>query len=93
MNAMLLHEEVDQVFLLFTDIAEVMQELPHVHIEIILDKIHERAFSRLGDVVVRTWIVVLVVRDVHCHLVLLLTRRDDAMRQWYSGPGEQFALY
>ena len=93
MDAMLFHEEIDKVFLLFTDIAEVMQELPHVHVEIILDEIHERAFSRLGDVVIRSWIVVLVVRDVHSHLVVLLTRRDDAMRHRYCGPGEQLALY
>lgn len=75
MDASLLHKEIDKVFLLFPNLSEVMQVAPQVQVEIIFDAFDHGAFANLGDVVVSTWVMRLVIRQTDSHISLLLGER------------------
>lgn len=75
MNTTLFHEEIDEVFLLLTNLAEVVKVVPDVQIEVFLDTRYQNVLASLGDVVVGARVVALAIGDTNCDLVFLLTRR------------------
>ena len=55
---------------LSANLAEVMQVVPQVQVEIIFDAFHHYPFPNLSDVVVRPWVMRLVIRHIcreSCH--------------------------
>lgn len=78
---------------LSANLAEVMQVVPQVQVEIIFDAFHHYPFPNLSDVVVRPWVMRLVIRQADSHLSLLLSERSGIWRQWYCGTLEHLALY
>lgn len=92
MDAPLLHEEVDEVLLLTPDFSEVMQILPHIDVEVVFDALDNGAFACLGDVVVDSWVMGLVIRDLYCDLSLLPSSRQGARWELYGGSLQEFAL-
>ena len=91
-DAPLLHEQIDQVFLLPAYFAEVMQKLPNVHVEVIFDAFDHGPFACLCDMVVVAWVVGLAVRDLDGHLSLLFSGRDGHRRERYCDTLKEFAL-
>ena len=75
MNATLLHKEVNQRFLLDSNMPKVMKETPAIHVEGILDLFKERLLAQRRDIVVSARIVRLGIRQANRHLIRLFERR------------------
>lgn len=77
-DAPLLHEEVDEVFLLTPDLSEVVEVLPNVDVEVVLDAVEQGPLPCIGDVVVIPWVVGLAVWNLYGDLTLLLLGGEGA---------------
>ena len=91
-DAPLLHEEVDEVFLLTSYFSEVMQIFPNVHVEVIFDALDHGPFARFGDVVVDSRVVGFVVWNFYGDLSLLPCERSLARWELNGGSLQEFAL-
>lgn len=92
LDAALLHEEIDEIFLLTTYLAEVMEVVPEVDVEVIFDALDHRTFARVCDVVVRPRIMRLAVGDLHGQFPLLLSLWQRARGKGHGGTLEHLAL-
>ena len=88
----MLHEEVDEVFLLVPDLPEVVEVLPHIDVEVVLDAVEQGPLPRFGDVVVIPWVVGLAVWNLYGDLTLLLLCGEGAWGLGNGGPLQHLAL-
>lgn len=91
-DAPLLHEEVDEVFLLAPDLPEVVEVLPNVDVEVVLDAVEQGPLPRFGDVVVIPWVVGLAVWDLNGDFPFQSPGRDGVGGQGYGGSLQHLAL-
>ena len=91
-DAPLLHEEVDEVFLLAPDLPEVVEVLPNVDVEVVLDAVEQGPLPRFGDVVVIPGVVGLAVWDLYGDFTFQSPGRDGVGWQGYGGSLQHFAL-
>ena len=88
----MLHEEVDEVFLLTPNLPEVVEVLPNVDVEVVLDAVEQGPLPRFGDVVVIPWVVGLAVWNLYGDLTLLLLGGEGARGLGNGGPLQHLAL-
>ena len=91
-DAPLLHEEVDEVFLLAPDLPEVVEVLPNVDVEVVFDAVEQGPLPRFGDVVVVSWVVGLAVWDLYGDFPFLSPGRDGVGGHGYGGSLQHLAL-
>lgn len=91
-DAPLLHEKVDEVFLLAPDLPEVVEVLPNVDVEVVLDAVEQGPLPRFGDVVVIPGVVGLAVWDLYGDFTLLLLGGEGARGLGNSGSLQHLAL-
>ena len=92
-DAMLLHVQINEVFLLHGNSSEVMQEVPTVHVKRVFDVSDERTFASFGDEVVSPRVTRLRIRNTNRHLVRHLSSDDDIFRLLDKSNLQQFGLY
>jgi hypothetical protein len=90
--APLLHEEPDEILLLFADAPEVVEERPAVHIKLVFDVLVECPLPRLRDIVVGSRVALFRVRYADSHLVLLLSVRKSELRLRHECQFDEFRL-
>ena len=93
MDAPLLHEEIDKVFLLLANLSEVVKIVPYIKVEVILDTGKHGILSSVSDVVICARVVCFTIRNAYGHLILLLSWGHYSVRLRNSCTLQQFALY
>ena len=70
LDAPLLHVEINEVFLLFADPAEVVQERPAVYIKGVLHVLQQRTFTSVRDMIVNTRVASFGIRNTNGDFIL-----------------------
>lgn len=65
LDAPLLHVEINEVFLLFADLAKVVQERPAVYIKGVLHVLQQRTFTSVRDMVINTRVASFGIRNTN----------------------------
>jgi len=73
--APLLHVEINEVFLLFADPAEVVQERPAVYIKRVLHVLQQRTFTSVRDMIINTRVASFRIRNTNGDFILTLRSR------------------
>ena len=92
LDAPLLHVEINEVFLLFADLAEVMQERPAVYIKGVLHVLQQRTFTSVRDMIVNTRVASFGIRNTNGDLILTLTCRNSRNRRFDNSELYKFRL-
>lgn len=82
LDAPLLHVEINEVFLLFANLAKVVQERPAVYIKRVLHVLQQRTFTRVRDMVINTRVASLGIRNTNGDFILTLPCRNSRNRRF-----------
>ena len=92
LDAPLLHVEINEVFLLFADPAEVMQERPAVYIKRVLHVLQQRTFTSVRDMVINTRVASFRIRNSNGDFILTLPCRNSRNRRFNNSELYKFRL-
>ena len=92
LDAPLLHVEINEVFLLFADPAEVVQERPAVYIKGVLHVLQQRTFTCVRDMVVNTRVASFGIRNTNGDFILTLPCRNSRNRRFDNSELYKFRL-
>lgn len=92
LDAPLLHVEINEVFLLFADPAEVVQEGPAVYIKGVLHVLQQRTFTSVRDMVINTRVASFRIRNTNGDFILTLPCRNSRNRRFDNSELYKFRL-
>ena len=92
LDAPLFHVEINEVFLLFADPAEVVQERPAVDIKGVLHVLQQRTFTSVRDMVINTRVASLGIWNTNGDFIFTLPCRNSRNRRFDNSELYKFRL-